>query len=120
MRIRDNQKYHISSVLRRLGYVAFIAIFTLSGAPSFSLCGLASTARTEHDAKVPISEEEIRIEHAIPEAHRCRIARLHLPSSHSLISSHTPQKGSRIPTRLDLVPRRALDKQNGIGAFLLC
>ncbi|MBK8270413.1 MAG: hypothetical protein IPK83_19805 [Planctomycetes bacterium] len=120
MRIRHSRSTQLGPAIRRLGYICFVVVFTVAGAPNLSMSGLVSSAGTEHDAKPPISEEEIRIEHAIPESNRCRINRLHFSSCPSVVSSHTPQSGTRLLTLLDLSPRRVLDKLNGIGTFLLC
>lgn len=110
----------IQKAVLRAGRFCFILFFLFAGAPNLGASGLASTARTEHDAKPPLVEEEFRIEVAVPESLRCRMERLHVPSARALGNSHTPRQGSKPPARHDLSPRRTLDKQNGLGAFLLC
>lgn len=105
---------------RRCAYFLFIAVFTVAGSPSMSLIGLASTARNEHDVKPSVSEEELRHEAAVPEALRYRLSRNRTQAQASTASNSLKISFRAPRSRCEVVPRRILDKQNGIGAFLRC
>lgn len=106
--------------LHRACLYGFVALFAVAGAPNLAMTGLASTSRTEHETKPPVVEEEHRAQTAISESPQRRLVRDHRSTALASTSIHTPERGKRLPTRLDVVQRRVLDKQNGLGAFLLC
>lgn len=85
-----------------------------------SVLGLASAPRSEHDVKPPVCEEELGLEVAVPESLRCRLLRHRTRAQASMAPTRLTACNRAPRTRCEVLPRRLLDKQNGIGAFLRC
>ena len=107
--------------LWRVGVLGLVVVFGVFGSPNFARTGPGSTGRTEEESKAPLVEEEFRSTIAVPESPRSRTIRLRMPRCQDAASSqHLGESVSRWPTRMAVMARRVLDKQNGLGAFLRC
>ncbi len=105
----------------RVGVLGLVVVFGVLGSPNFARTGLGSTGRTEEESKAPLVEEELRCTIAVPESLSSRTIRLRMPRCQNAASSqHLGDSVSRGPSRLTVMARRVLDKQNGLGAFLRC